>query len=227
MLDGGCTDADAPDAPSDPDLDGPPRFSRPVAPGTCPSCLGHSEPRPRQPRTEATLYVHLSDQTLTDPAGLARVEGIGPVIAQQVQGWLSHADVTVKPVIDIPGMAPVDGYEVPARHREAVHLLQPADVFPYGSNTGRGLDNDHTIPYTHSGRPPDPPDPPDPPNPPVGQTRIGNLGKLTRRHHRLKTHGGWQVQQPFPGIWIWRSPRGRYYLVDPTGTRRLGEPLAA
>jgi hypothetical protein len=57
----------------------------------------------------------------------------------------------------------------------------------------------------------------------AGQTRIGNLGKLTRRHHRTKTHGGWHVQQPFPGIWIWRSPHGRHYLVDHTGTTPLGK----
>jgi hypothetical protein len=76
----------------------------------------------------------------------------------------------------------VDGYEVPDRLREAVHLINPADVFPYGSNTGRGLDTDHTIPWQstsgdgdHDVGPP-------------GQTRIGNLGKLTRRHHRIKTH---------------------------------------
>jgi transposase-like protein len=28
-----------------------------------------------------------------------------------------------------------------------VHLINPADVFPYGTNTGRGLDTDHTIPW--------------------------------------------------------------------------------
>jgi hypothetical protein len=32
------------------------------------------------------------------------------------------------------------------------------------------------------------------------------------------------VKQPFPGIFIWRSPHGRYYLVDNTGTRTLNKP---
>jgi hypothetical protein len=41
-------------------------------------------------------------------------------------------------------------------------------------------------------------------------------------HHRLKTHGGWEVRQPFPGIYLWRDPHGAIYLVDHTGTRRLG-----
>ena len=43
---------------------------------------------------------------------------------------------------------------------------------------------------------------------------------MTTRHHRIKTHGGWQVQQPFPGIYIFRDPHGAFYLVDHTGTRR-------
>jgi hypothetical protein len=44
---------------------------------------------------------------------------------------------------------------------------------------------------------------------------------MTTTHHRIKTHGKWQVQQPFPGIYLWRDPHGAYYLVDHTGTRRI------
>ena len=44
---------------------------------------------------------------------------------------------------------------------------------------------------------------------------------MTTRHHRIKTHGGWQVQQPFPGIYLWRDRHGATYLVDHTGTRRI------
>jgi hypothetical protein len=51
-----------------------------------------------------------------------------------------------------------------------------------------------------------------------------NLGLTGVFHHRVKTHGPWQVKQPFSGIWLWRSPHGEYYLVDETGTRRIGEP---
>jgi hypothetical protein len=175
----------------------------------------------------AVLYLHLTDMALRTGTGVARLEGVGPVLLDQVKTWLANSRVTVKPVIEPAQMAPVDGYEVPDRLREAVHLMAPADCFPYGSNTGRGLDIDHTIPWQ-------PPDgdagcvdadggPPGGAGPP-GLTGIGNLGKLTRRHHRTKTHGGWRVRQPFPGIWIWRSPHGRHYLVDHTGTTQLGRP---
>ena len=41
---------------------------------------------------------------------------------------------------------------------------------------------------------------------------------------QIKTHGRWQVKQPFDGIYLWRSPHGHHYLVDHTGTRRLPKP---
>jgi hypothetical protein len=50
---------------------------------------------------------------------------------------------------------------------------------------------------------------------------------MTVSHHRIKTHGGWQVQQPFPGIYLWRDPHGGHYLVDHTGTRRLRPRVTA
>ena len=182
------------------------------APGATPSI------RPRdgrrlpvtESRPDVTLYVHLSDETLRCGRGVTRVEDVGPVIAEQVRAWLTGARVTVRLVLDVAGMAPADSYEIPPRLREATHLLNPGDVFPYATSTHRGQDIDHTeswVPPDHGG--------------PPGQTAIGNLGKLTRRHHRLKTHGRWQLRQPFPGVWIWRSPHGRHYVVDHTGTRPL------
>ena len=45
---------------------------------------------------------------------------------------------------------------------------------------------------------------------------------MTIHHHRIKTFGGWQVQQAFAGIHLWRDPFGALYLVDHTGTRRIG-----
>jgi hypothetical protein len=46
---------------------------------------------------------------------------------------------------------------------------------------------------------------------------------MTSFHHRIKTHSAWQVKQPFPGIYLWRDPHGRTYLVDHTGTRPIGK----
>ena len=157
---------------------------------------------------DVTLYVHLSD----DPTGVARVEdptGVqAPITAEWVRRWLGpHCRFTIKPVLVPEQQTPVDAWEVPARHREAVHIMSPADVFPWAANTTRRVQIDHTMPY-------------DPHGPP-GQSGIGNYGPLTVFHHRLKTHGHWQVAQPFPGIYLWRDPTGATYLVDHSGSRRL------
>ena len=158
-------------------------------------------------RPDVTLYVHLTDEALGTGSGVARVEQVGPVTLDRVRTWLGHANVVVKPVIDLNDQIPVDAYEIPDRIRDAVHLRTPADCFPYATSTRRTGDLDHTIPYLS----------PDNGGPP-GQTSVDNLGPLTRNHHRIKTHGRWQVAQPFNGIFVWRSPHGRYHLVDHTGT---------
>jgi len=49
---------------------------------------------------------------------------------------------------------------------------------------------------------------------------------MTTYHHRVKTHAGWQVRQPFPGIYLWQSPHGSIFLVDHTGTRQSDAPDA-
>jgi hypothetical protein len=161
------------------------------------------------PRPPATLYVHVSDRVFTRDAHVARVEGIGPVLADDVSTWLRGCAVTVRPVIDLSNQAPVDAYEIPDRLREATLLRTPADMFPYATNTSRRMDCDHTDEYI----------PPDTGGPP-GQTRLDNLAPLTRRHHRIKTHSSWQVRQPFNGVLVWKSPHGHHYLVDHTGTQR-------
>ena len=158
------------------------------------------------------MYLHLYARTDTGAVGpVARWEGQGPVTTTYLRDVLGPAcRFTVKPVIDLAAMAPVDGYEIPDRLREAVHLRNPADVFPWAANTGRGKQHDHTRPYV----------PPDHGGPP-GQTGPANLAGLTTWHHRIKTHGSWTLKQPFPGIYLWRDPHGGHYLVDHTGTRRL------
>ncbi len=155
-----------------------------------------------------TLYLHLSAESLTDRAGVARIEDIGPVLLGQVQDWLQHRDVTMRPVLDIAGLPAVDCYEIPDRMADAVRLRTPADCFPYSTNISRRGDLDHTVPYV-----------PMPDGGPPGQTSVDNLARMTRRTHRIKTHSRWTVTQPRSGVWIWRTPHGHHYLVDSTGTR--------
>jgi hypothetical protein len=153
-----------------------------------------------------TLHVHT--YAGQEPTDTARVERHGPVTEEWVRRHLGpHARFTVRPVLDLAGQAPVDSYEIPDRHRRAAHLMTPADTFPWGASTARTQQIDHTRPFVRGG--------------PPGQSRVGNYGPMTTFHHRIKTHGGWQVEQPFPGLYVWRDPHGATYVVDHSGTRRL------
>jgi len=154
---------------------------------------------PVKPKVQIILHC-------TPDSSIARMEGHGPVTIAYVRHLVEHiaCRVTVQPVIDLNQGAAVDAYEIPNRLRETVHLIHPGDVFPFAANLSRKVDIDHQVPFGEG-----------------GPTSTDNLGPLTRTHHRIKTHGGWQVRQPFPGIVIWRDPYGAHYLVDRTGTRRV------
>ena len=46
-----------------------------------------------------------------------------------------------------------------------------------------------------------------------GETKPENLGLLCRRHHRLKTHGGWKIASNSDGSCEWTSKVGKKYFV--------------
>ncbi len=193
--------------------------AEPVDPGDPTESVETSAPtrRPVDTRPDVTLYVHLTDQALVTGHGVARVEQVGPVTLDRVKTWLGHANVTVKPVIDLNDQVPVDAYEIPDRIREAIHLAIPVDCFPYATSSRRSGDIDHTIPFVK----------PDEGGPP-GQTGLGKLGPITRFHHRVKTHGHWQVVQPFTGVFVWRTPHRPLSTWSttpaPSGTHRPVSP---
>ena len=168
------------------------------------------------PRVSVTVHTYRPACRCDEPAtGILRVPDVGPLTDDWVRRWLGNARFTITPTLDLAGQAPVDGYEVPDPHRRAVSVMTPADSFPFASSTRSGAHQiDHTEAYDHArdedGHPRK-----------REQSRIGNYGPMTRFHHRIKTHGGWEVQQPYPGIYVWRDPHGAFYLVDHTGTRRL------
>ena len=218
----------APDGPAGPDDEGAgtspegasagaEAFFTHFRPGSVPNCRcrgGGFELETHKLLPTVVLYLHLHAETLTRGNGVARWEGEGPITALYIRDFLGpHANFVVKPVIDPATMSPVDGYETPDRLREALHLRTPADVFPFAPNTARKKQADHTIAY----RPPRDGGPP-------WQTGLENLGAMTGYHHRVKTHAGWTLKQPFPGIYLWRGPHGSIFLVDNTGTRQLRRP---
>lgn len=51
-----------------------------------------------------------------------------------------------------------------------------------------------------------------------GDTSAKNLGVLCRRHHRLKTHGGWNLESESDGSCTWTSPEKKQYFVPARDT---------
>jgi hypothetical protein len=89
-------------------------------------------------RPPARLFVHLADDAVRGAhGGVARVEGYGAITVEQLREWLGHSHVTATPVLDLSNQAPVDGYEFPARIKEAAHQLHPADAFPWSVSEPR------------------------------------------------------------------------------------------
>ena len=160
-------------------------------------------------RGRAQVFVHLSQDALRHHAGIARVEGDGPLLVQCLAELLGHADVSLSPVIDLNGRVRADQYEHASSLKDQVWLLTGGDTFPFAPRTAtrRDVDFDHPAPY-------------DPDGPP-GQTGTHNSSPLRRRHHRWKTHGGYRCRQSGPGRHLWQTPYGDCYLVDHTGTHRL------
>lgn len=166
---------------------------------------------PRPPEGAAmpthTLVVHVNATDLTP--GVALVDSWGPLLAEQLPEFLKGSKVIVRPVIDPEQIQPSDAYQVPGRMRFAIEQRNAVDVYPYGILPAGRCDLDHTIAY-ESGK--------------KGQTHPGNLGPLSRKAHRAKTHGGFRLEQPSPGLFVWTTKLGYRYAVTAAGTTRIQVP---
>ncbi|WP_346040061.1 HNH endonuclease signature motif containing protein [Actinomadura chokoriensis] len=89
------------------------------------------------------------------------------------------------------------GYRPPDALRRDILTRHATCVFPTCNRDARRCDLDHTIPW----RP--------------GTTCHCNLAPLCRRHHRLKQTPGWTLHQIWPGLMIWTTPSGGWYVVHP------------
>lgn len=171
------------------------------------NAAGNPTPRPRRSRPCAELVIHLAPGSQ-----VGRCEQLGPVLEQQVRQWLGHDRVVVRPVVDLADNPAVDSYETPVAIARIVRWRHPYDVFPWSARASTGLDLDHTRPYEHGL------------DAPPGQTCPDNLGPLARRAHNAKTHAGWRLDQPAPGLFHWTSPLGYRYRVDQDGSHELPPP---
>ena len=152
---------------------------------------------PSEPLPAVTLYVHIR------PDDTADLERYGVLGLPSVKELLAGCQATVKPIIDLAHLAPSRGYRPSASLREGIILANPRCPFPFCDFDARKAQLDHSIPY------------------PRGQTTAENLGPPCPLHHNVKTHGKWQLKQPFRGVFVWQSPTGHIYVTDGRETLSL------
>ncbi len=90
------------------------------------------------------------------------------------------------------------GYRPPPRVREFVIARDVTCRSPVCRQPAWRADLDHTIPYDQG-----------------GCTCRCNMGGGCRRHHQLKQHPRWKLEQIKPGIFTWTTPAGRTYTTEP------------
>ncbi len=169
---------------------------------------------PAKLRPAATMYAHVHEAALAARSGTVRLEGLGPIVLGQLADFVGHANVTLKPVIDLADQVSVNCYEHPESLKERVHLRHVGDAFPHASRTSRkpddqvrDLDFDHVVPYDPGG--------------PPGQTGTHNSQPLGRTGHRAKTHLNFQCTPLPTGEVIWRTRHGLHRIVDRSGTHLI------
>jgi hypothetical protein len=97
-----------------------------------------------------------------------------------------------------PGDAPPEPRYTPSRAlADFVRCRDMTCRFPGCDEPAVGCDLDHTIPYPH------------------GPTCASNIGCLCRKHHLLKTFGGWVNSQLPDGTMIWTAPDGQTFPTCP------------
>lgn len=141
--------------------------------------------------------------TLETLLGLAQdpalVPGLGPIPAEVARGLAADGRWTAW-LTDATGTVTATGtrsYSPSAAVARLVRAREPHCRFPGCRQPAARCDLDHTIPW------------------PRGSTTPENLGPLCRRHHQLKTHGGWTIRnlgdiEPggAPPGWRWTTPAG-------------------
>lgn len=176
------------------------------------------------PRKRIQLFVHLTPDSLTSGAetpcpssadpSVARVDHHGhwPALVTQIKSWCGRDDtaITVTPVIDLHANLAVTQYEVPERIKAQIAHRDLTCVFPHCNRSAQRSDHDHIEPYRDDGG--------------GGLTETANIAALCRRHHRIKTAGGWSYQRVGPRTYFWTSPHGQLYLRDHIGSVEIEQP---
>ena len=90
------------------------------------------------------------------------------------------------------------GYTPSRRLRHKIHARTPTCSYWGCRRPAAQCDDDHTIAWERG-----------------GLSCECNLAPLCRRHHRMKQREGWRLDQPEPGVLVWRAPSGRTCTTTP------------
>lgn len=145
---------------------------------------------------------------LADAAALVRL-GHGapePITATALRDLLSDPAVpaTLRRLVTDPATGALvdrgrEAYRVTDSLRAFLVTRDGTCRFPGCSRSATTCDVDHAVPWGDG-----------------GSTDRSNLGPLCRRHHLLKTHGGWSIEHVEPdGRTIWRAPDDRRVVFHP------------
>jgi hypothetical protein len=147
--------------------------------------------------TLSTLVVEI-EQRLAHVRGRVHPEQLPIAIrraAQRIHHELAEArDIACRGNDETHGRP---GYRPPATLRREIEARHATCVFPTCNQPVHRCDIDHTIPWH-----------------PETTCRC-NLAPLCRRHHRLKQSPGWKLHQLWPGLLLWITPSGAWYIVRP------------
>jgi hypothetical protein len=155
-------------------------------------------PLPAAPRAQVNVVVSLATVLgLSDAPG--EVPGLGPVpsdVARALaadgtwRAWVT--DATTGHLVATGSRS----YVPSAAVARLVRGREPHCRMPGCRALSEACDLDHAMPW------------------PAGETSPSNLGPACRRHHNLKTHGGWRIEVEGgdaggdPLRWRWRTPAG-------------------
>jgi hypothetical protein len=139
----------------------------------------------------------ISDSAFTPGPG----SGPGPPPSIGPQDLIGRLRVTLTPIArGTCGHGRAEAGYQPSRKLQ--HLIKVRNARCTAPGCGRPAarcDLDHTVAW-HYG----------------GLTCECDLAPLCRHHHRCKQAEGWRLEQPEPGVLIWRTPAGRIYTTTPT-----------
>ncbi len=129
----------------------------------------------------------------------AELVGVGPVPAEVARALAAEEGARWRRLV----AEPVSGalldygsviYRPPKALRDYLVARDRRCRFPGCRRRGQACDVDHTVPHPH------------------GPTASRNCVCLCRRHHRMKTHGGWRLALSADGTATWTAPTGRVYI---------------